>query len=471
MPPPDYPRLPTSYALDNAHLDVVHLSSPAPPPSSTSLDLAVRAAAALALAAHAGEDRFALALGSGAVVQGELDLAASLDRLVAQVEVGHGVDQAQLSADDAPRLAIVAQGGEEGPAPSPPVPLQLDYALVDHGQRLAFALTCDRSVVPLLEAQWFLQHVQTAALDILGADLDRPLSSIALAPPHEAQALERYSSCPSTIHEPDAYPPSVNTLASFFLHAAERHPDDPALDFLPSPSEPGRDGALRLSYAQLSHLARFLAAHLLLSSPTPTDGTTPPRNGALVLPIVVDKSPAMVVALVAAALAGYGYLALEPAFPAARKEGICAELADKGMLAPVALVQRTDGERERWARMPREGSEQPLFGAVVDPAEVLAPLLDFMLAHGPAAGADELARRFPVPSVERVGGWQVVEEDDLAYVIYTSGTTGKPKGIMVEQRNVSAFLRCVSRSSSPFPFPTQPPSPLVSLSHAMKTTC
>ncbi|GAA5845887.1 hypothetical protein JCM9279_002413 [Rhodotorula babjevae] len=443
MPPPDYPRLPTNYALDEAQLDVVHLSSPAPPPSRTSLDHAVRAAAALALAAHAGEDRFALALPSGVSVQGDLDLSASLDRLLVQVEVGHAVDQAQLGAD-APRLVVVAQGEDGGPAPRPPAPLQLDYALVDDGKRLAFALTCDRSVVPLLEAQWFLQHVQTATYDILDkADLDRPMSSVALAPAHEAQALERYSSCPSTIHEPDAYPPSVNTLASFFLNAAERHPDDPALHFVPSPSEPDSTGALVLSYAQLSHLAHFLAAHLLLSTPAPS--ASGPRNGALVLPIVVDKSPAMVVALLAASLAGYGYLALEPSFPTARKEGICAELADKGMLARVALVQRTDGEHARWERMPRAGasdddSQQPLFGAVVDPAEVLAPPLDWALAHD-STGIDELTQRFPVPSVESVGGWPVVEEQDLAYVIYTSGTTGKPKGIMVEQRNVSAFLR------------------------------
>ncbi|KPV72864.1 uncharacterized protein RHOBADRAFT_55536 [Rhodotorula graminis WP1] len=448
MPPPDYPRLPTSYTLDRARLDTIHLSSPAPPPSrdrDLDLDRAVRAAAALALAAHAGEDRFAFAVTGGAIVQGELDLAASLDRLLAQVEVGHDDDSA-LEGADAPRLAVFAQGEGRGPAARPPAPLQLEHALVDDGKRLAFVLTSDTSVVPRLEAQWFLEHVHTAALDILTADHDRPLSSVALAPPHEAQALERYSSCPSTIHEPDAYPPSVNTLASFFLHAAQRHPDDPALHFIPSPSEPDRAGALRLSYAQLSHLAHFLAAHLLLSSPYPTSTGAAPRNGALVLPIVVDKSPAMVVSLLAASLAGYGYLALEPSFPAARKEGICAELADKGMLASAALVQGTDGERARWERMTRDGdssSAKPLFRAVVDPAELLAPLLDFAAAHesSSAAAGDELARRFPVPSVEGVGGWPLVEEDDLAYVIYTSGTTGKPKGIMVEQRNVAAFLR------------------------------
>ena len=35
---------------------------------------------------------------------------------------------------------------------------------------------------------------------------------------------------------------------------------------------------------------------------------------------------------------------------------------------------------------------------------------------------------------------QGLTPDHLAYVTYTSGTTGKPKGVMVEQANLSNFL-------------------------------
>ena len=108
------------------------------------------------------------------------------------------------------------------------------------------------------------------------------------------------------------------------------------------------------------------------------------------------------------------------------------------MLASVALVQGTDGEQARWAAWQRDGTQSELFTRVVDPAQVLGPLLDFAATRTSAA---ELAEQFPVPSLGDAGGWPQVRADDLAYVIYTSGTTGKPKGIMVEQRNVAAFLR------------------------------
>ncbi|MDP3561433.1 MAG: amino acid adenylation domain-containing protein [Legionellaceae bacterium] len=39
-----------------------------------------------------------------------------------------------------------------------------------------------------------------------------------------------------------------------------------------------------------------------------------------------------------------------------------------------------------------------------------------------------------------------INPNDLAYVIYTSGTTGKPKGVTVEHRSLSAFIRSFSQS-------------------------
>ncbi|GAA6002009.1 uncharacterized protein JCM10292_001795 [Rhodotorula paludigena] len=436
MPPPDYPRLPTGYRFDPARLQTLSRSLDFASADHGQAARCVRAAAALALAAHSGEDRYDFAV-NGGVIEGEVERDAPVSRLID--EVGQAQPAIGRTSDDDVRLVVIDGQQQEGADRPPSTPLHLVAALSSSGT-LSLFLSYDSTVLPTLEATWFLDHVVAAALSIAAAEPGSSLGAITLAPPGEAAILEGYSSCPDTIHEPNVYPPAINTLPSFFLHAAQQYPSDPALHFIPTPSDSPTAGSLVLSYAQLSHLAHYLAAHLLLSTP-------PTERKSLVLPIVVDKSPSMIVSLLAASLAGFAYLALEPAFPEARKRGICDELAEKNLLAPVAVVQSADGEQahwEGWTGMAHAAGESgaqgqtSVFECVVDPNEVLGPL------HALASETDSLDTlrdRFPVPDLASVGGWPVVKEDDLAYVIYTSGTTGKPKGIMVEHRNVAAFLR------------------------------
>lgn len=442
MPPPDYPRLPTGYRFDPARLQTLSRSLDFASADHGQAARCVRAAAALALAAHSGEDRYAFAV-NGGVIEGEVERDAPVSRLID--EVGQAQPAIGRMGDDDVRLAVNDGHQQEGADRPPSTPLHLFAALSPSGTP-SLSLSYDSTVLPTLEATWFLDHVVAAALSIAAAKPGSSLGAITLAPPGEAAILEGYSSCPDTIHEPNAYPPAVTTLPSFFLHAAQQYPSDPALHFIPTPSDSPTTGSLVLSYAQLSHLAHYLAAHLLLSTP-------PTKRKSLVLPIVVDKSPSMVVSLLAASLAGYAYLALEPAFPEARKRGICDELAEKNLLAPVAVVQSANGEQARWqgwTGMTHAAGEDGadncsgVFECVVDPNEVLGPLLALA---SETDSLDTLRDRFPVPDLASVSGWPVVKEDDLAYVIYTSGTTGKPKGIMVEHRNVAAFLRFVFPSA------------------------
>ena len=105
-------------------------------------------------------------------------------------------------------------------------------------------------------------------------------------------------------------------------------------------------------------------------------------------------------------------------------------------------MQQTGGELDRWAGWASSeavsGSQdlEKVFKCVLDPRQTLAPLLE-RFAQDPQV---DLQGEFPLRATN-VDEEKRALPNDIAYIIYTSGTTGKPKGIVVEQQNVSAFLR------------------------------
>ncbi|KAK4690569.1 hypothetical protein P7C70_g9548, partial [Phenoliferia sp. Uapishka_3] len=140
----------------------------------------------------------------------------------------------------------------------------------------------------------------------------------------------------------------------------------------------------------------------------------------------------MIVAMIAVGMVGCGYLNLEPSFPAARKESILRELRTSDELwSGVAILKSGFGEGEEglWNSWKYESGERLI--EVVDIGKFLAPLLE-------ALGVDTLVRDYPIPTSPPL---PKPEESGPAYLIYTSGSTGNPKGIVVEHRNVCAFLR------------------------------
>ncbi|GAA5828502.1 hypothetical protein JCM11251_000821 [Rhodosporidiobolus azoricus] len=441
MSPPDYPRLPVSYTFDLSTATVATLATELPYSTSHNdlVETTFRAAVALAQAAHAGEDRYALALAGGQAVEGDLDREKG--------EVGLLLEEARQtrleSADEGMRFKVLYESGvdSESAESEQSTPLHLVAKPSSGGNSVTIILSYDTSLLPALEAQWLLTHISTAFTSLLGASPSDLVSSISLAPPSESHTLSAYSTNAS-FSASSAYPPSGQVLPDFFLHAASLYPNDPAIHFLPDPtSSSPKEGEVILSFAQTLYLARYLAARLRTSLNSSLSSNPPARSawekGNLVLPVCVTKSPLLPLSLLAISLTGCGYLALEPSFPEDRKKGICAELSEVGMLAPVAVVESVEGEKERWDGWTAEGKEGArVIPDVVDPEEALGELVQ---AAAAGATAEELEQRFPYDKMS--SGWPLLREDGLAYVIYTSGTTGKPKGIMVEHRQVAAFLR------------------------------
>ena len=224
-------------------------------------------------------------------------------------------------------------------------------------------------------AQRLLVHY-LRLLDEVVADAERPLSAYELV-----TAAEKALLVDGWNRTAQPYP-AEQRVDDLVAHLALRTPHAVAVSL----------GDRRLTYAALdaraNQLARFLRARGI--GPETLTG------------ICLDRSPELLVALLAVMKAGGAYVPLDPALPQARLESMARD-------AGLALVL---------TRPPWRAALSDLAGQVV--------CVD--------AAAAELAACSAEP-VERIGS-----SADLAYVIYTSGSTGRPKGVEITHRALANFL-------------------------------
>ncbi|MES2149976.1 MAG: amino acid adenylation domain-containing protein [Pseudomonadota bacterium] len=184
----------------------------------------------------------------------------------------------------------------------------------------------------------------------------------------------------------DAPPPFI----ALFEHQVALRPEAPALVW---------DGG-SMDYALLDRCANALAARLEAL------GAGPDRVFALAL----ERSPGMLVALLAIAKAGAAFLPLDPDAPPER----LAEILHQS--AAAALLIAPSG----------------------------APRLGHLHAHTlQLPWCDELDP-WPAPDAPRAPACP--RPHDLAYVLFTSGSTGRPKGVMVEHATLARRLAWLSRA-------------------------
>ncbi|MFG1780772.1 amino acid adenylation domain-containing protein, partial [Micromonospora sp. NPDC049048] len=166
-----------------------------------------------------------------------------------------------------------------------------------------------------------------------------------------------------------------------------------------------------LTYRDLDARANQLAHHLRTYDVGPDT----------LVAVCLERSPELVVALLAVLKAGGAYVPLDPAHPAERLGEL---LRDSG---PVAVLTHA-------------ATRTTLDGLTT------APLVDL-----------DTADLTPHPTTSPDPG---TRPDHLAYVIHTSGSTGRPKGVMVEHANV---VRLFSATAGWFGFG---PSDVWSLFHS-----
>ncbi len=171
----------------------------------------------------------------------------------------------------------------------------------------------------------------------------------------------------------------------------------------------GEDASVRTSYRELSERSNQLA-HLLLGF-----GVEVGDRVAISLP----KGAGAIAAMLGAAKVGAAYVPIDPDSPTARIGLVLAAAKPKVVIAdasalttveaafeadPDALVGWIEGTEPSWPRPPSFGAES------VDRQSVEPP-------GRPDAGPDS-----------------------LAHVLFTSGSTGVPKGVMITNANVIAYV-------------------------------
>ena len=180
-----------------------------------------------------------------------------------------------------------------------------------------------------------------------------------------------------------AVPPPARCLAALFETQVERTPDGTVLEF----------GERRLSYRELNRRANGLARLLIQRGVGPES----------VVGLCADRSPEMVVGLLAILKAGGAYLPLDPSYPAAR---LAFMIEDAGPALVLA------------------GAEHSL---PAGPPQIVINDFDAGLDAGDDTNPSNAERRRPLTP------------DHPAYVIYTSGSTGTPKGVVVTHAGISAL--------------------------------
>ncbi|MEC3790751.1 amino acid adenylation domain-containing protein, partial [Bacillus velezensis] len=222
----------------------------------------------------------------------------------------------------------------------------------------------------------FMKNIETFLRHMVNSVISDPeigASEIALLDACEARSMM------DAFNHTEAVEPPAPTLHGLFTRRAALSPHCPALRF--------PDGML--TYAELDRYTDRLAVRLRQKG----------VRKESVVGVLAERSPEMVISVLAVLKAGGAYVPLDPEYPEDRlrymldDSGACLLLAQPGL-----SVSGFSGETLEVSLSSLTSETET--GAVSDEADA----------------------------------------DSLAYIIYTSGSTGTPKGVAVEHRQAAAFL-------------------------------
>ncbi|WP_168711346.1 non-ribosomal peptide synthetase [Streptomyces sp. RKND-216] len=279
------------------------------------------------------------------------------------------------------RLRMGGLAVEPVPVDTGTAKVDLFLSLVPHGDGgLHVELHYDTALFTADTADRMLDHL-TLLLREAAADPSRRLTALPALPASEAALLDAWGSGDTSA------PRRTLPVHRMIEEQAARVGDRTAV-FLDDHA---------LTYRELNTRANRLA-HLLRRRGV--------RPGSRV-GVCTERTPDLLVALLAVLKSGGAYVPVDPAYPAERVRFLLRDTDVSVLLTHRGVA----------AALPGHDAEAICLDDEPDPAAAES-------GHDP----------------EPVGG-----PDDLAYVIHTSGSTGRPKGVMIPHGRLPNFLDCMRR--------------------------
>ncbi len=278
------------------------------------------------------------------------------------------------------RLVLPGLEAEPAGLPYDVAKFDLELSLSESEDGIGGALGYATALFDAATVERHLGYLLTV-LEAMVAEPALPVRRLDVLPRAERELLLE------TWNRTEAAYPSELCVHQLFEEQVRRNPDATALV----------QDEVSLSYGELNRRANRLAHHLIGL------GVRPDERVAICL----ERSPAMVVGLLAILKAGGAYVPLDPAYPSERLGRILADAGPRLLLT--------------------DGVGRAVLGEACSGHTVLA--LD-----RPLPGEAGLPEGDPDPA--ELG----LTAGHLAYVIYTSGSTGTPKGVMVEHRGLNNLI-------------------------------
>ncbi len=266
------------------------------------------------------------------------------------------------------------------------------------GNEYHLRLEYDRDLFEQATIQWMLCHYQALVEECIAKD------SVSL------EGLDMISDKEKKLLLQDFQGQKIEVAECTVIDALRSHaqniPEQQAVVF----------GGSGLTYSELNRLSDILADKILRE--------TTGRDGDLGV-IFAQRSLEMVIAIFGIMKAGMAYVPVSPAYPEQRIQFLLEDSAPQVIVTCAADLPK---EHQQWAKEHKIAILQTELG---EDGEITCTAAGGSLAAGTESGeADRCVAAIDIP----------VKGDQLAYIIYTSGTTGKPKGVMVEHRQLINLL-------------------------------